>query len=562
MPYKESKKREVILISIMVTLALLFRLFLMRYRYAIVFDEVNYLKLAASGSLEGISNILHTYWSPFYPLVVALFSKIVTNFELAGRLVSIVSGSLIILPVYFFVQKNVSRRTAILTAIFLAFLPSFAFLSTRAQTEALYTLIAVTAVLWGWQILLNPSVKKAIVLGPLFGCAYLTKPEGIGFLLVFMGNLLVVVFYQIVKKQHPWKLIISGILIIGFFLLFASPYLLFLHKATGKWTISAKGKANQQFEAVTSGVAGKSFRTFRSLSDDNKHVLIDQIYHIGTFLKAENKKAQPTVSVNYQGLMRKYVENFYKVTAFGMNHALTSTILILMVFGLFGSPWDKKRFYRDLYLLAYVTFFWFIVIPLFHINDRYFLSVLPICLIWASQGVFFFISWFEKTILFVSDSQTTKIRPRLLASIAVALILLIGLFLPQFGKILNRNPWIPDYYMDPIELKVAGNWIKAHSEKTPIIMSLGHTTDFYAGNYHIAESVTIPENDLVRILEYAKFRKVDFLVLNERYSRGFQRIAYLLDTKKIPDGLSLAYAKDFRPGLKTVVYKIDRNDSN
>jgi len=540
--------------------ALGFRLFLMKYRFAVSFDEVNYLKLAASGNLEGVKNVLHTYWSPFYPLVVALFSKLVTNFELAGRLVSIVSGSLIILPVYVFARRNVSRKVAVVTGIFLAFLPAFAFLSTRAQTEALYTLIAVTGVFLGWQILNKPSIKNAIILGVLFGSAYLTKPEGSGFLIVFIGTLFVVALFQIIRRQRPWKLIISGFLAIGFFLLVASPYLVFLHKATGKWTISAKGKANQQFEAVSTGLAGKSFGTFRSLSDDNKHVLIDQIYHIGTFLKTEGKKSQPTVSVNYLNLMRKYVENFYKVVAFGMNHALTSTILLLIVLGLFGIPWEKQRFYRELYLLSYVIFFWLILIPLFHINDRYFVSVLPICLIWASQGVFFLISWFEKSILNVAHSKNIKSHSSLLASTFVALILLFGLFLPQFGKIINRNPWTAEYYMDPIEQKIAGKWLKEHSKRTPIIMSRGHTVDFYAGNYHIAESVTIPENDISRILAYAEFRNVDFLVLNERYAKGFKQIAYLLDAKNVPDGLTMVYSNDFRPGLKTVIYKIKKVD--
>jgi len=142
----------------------------------------------------------------------------------------------------------------------------------------------------------------------------------------------------------------------------------------------------------------------------------------------------------------------------------------------------------------------------------------------------------------------------------VASIVLISLFLPQLGKIINRNPWATDYYMDPIEQKITGEWIKQHSEKTPIIMSLGHTVDFYAGNYHIAESVTIPENDLSRILEYAKYRKVDFLVLNERYSKGFQQIAYLLNGKNVPEGLSVVYSNDFKQGLKSVVYKINKND--
>ncbi len=544
------------LVASLILAALLFRIFLMKYRFAVLFDEVNYLKLAASGSLEGLKNVFHTYWSPFYPFVVAMFSKVVPDFELSGRLVSIFSGGLIVLPIYYFAKKYFSRRIAILTAVFIAFLPSYAFMATNAQTEALYTLIAISGVFLGWEILAKPSMLKSIALGVLFGCSYLIKPEGTGFLIVFLGIWIILIVYQVMKKVKPWNLIFSGSLVIMFFLLVALPYLVFLHEATGKWTISAKGKANQQFEAVATGLTGKSFSTFRSLSDDNKHVLIDQIYHIGTFLKEESKKSTSSVSVNPGILIRKYVENFYKVIAFGMNHAITSVILILMILGLFGKPWDKKRIYRDLYLLCYVFFFWFIVIPLFHINDRYFMSVFPIVLIWASEGFFYLISWFEKTLENIKFNSFARMTPRSMAIVFTTGVILIGVFLPQLGKVITRNPWKKDYFMDPIEQRIAGEWIKKQGKKNPIIMSRGHTVDFYAGNYHIQETVTIPKNELERILAYAKYRNVDYLVLNERYAKDFPQIAYLLDAKDVPASLKLVYSNEFKPGLKTVIYQL------
>ncbi len=560
MNYKRNRTTDIIFVSLIIILAIVFRLFLMRYRFAVVFDEVNYLKLAASGNLEGLSNVFHTYWSPFYPLVVALFSKLVPNFELAGRLVSIVCGSLIIMPVYLFTRKYISRYVAILSAVLIAFLPTFAFLSTRAQTEALYTLLGVTSVFIGWRVLNEFSVKDVILIGILFGLAYLTKPEGIGFFIVFSGILVFLMIVNLVKKHFSMKLVIIGLSVAVICLIVAFSYLNFLHKATGKWTISAKGKANQQFEAVSTGLTGKTFDVFRSLSKDNKHVLIDQIYHIGTFLNEEVKESQPSVPLNYNIVTRKYAENFYKVVAFGMNHALTSPILILIVLGLFSSVWDKKRLYRDLYLLSYIVFFWFIVIPLFHINDRYFISVFPIAIIWASQGIIYLGSWFKKTIAQNVNGNYGEKKLLFWATAIVVAILLVTLFFPQLGKIINRDRWSAEFYHDPVEQKIAGEWIKEHFDNTPIIMSRGHTVDFYAGNFKIAESVTIPKNDINRILEYAKYREVDFLVLNERYLASYPHLSNLLYEENIPESLELVYKNDQKPGLKTVVYKIDQTE--
>jgi len=81
--------------------ALVLRLFLaQRFRTAISFDEAHYLRLAASFLQNGPFALLHPYWSPFYPLMIAVFKLPFGNFETAGRLVSIISGCLVVALVY------------------------------------------------------------------------------------------------------------------------------------------------------------------------------------------------------------------------------------------------------------------------------------------------------------------------------------------------------------------------------------------------------------------------------------------------------------------------------
>ena len=554
--------KEIIFVIAVLFVALGLRIVLIHYRFAIKFDEVNYLKLAASGSLKGLSHVLHPYWSPFYPLVVALFSKILPNFELAGRMVSVLCGSLVLVPVYLFAKTYLGRRTAVYSVILLGLHPSFAFFSTRAQTEPLYTLIVTVGIFLGWFVLLNRSYFLALLLGIIFGVAYLTKPEGVGFLIVFIGVLLVLVLYSLIAKKKITQWVLLMLIVSVGFVVVASPYLFYLHKTTGEWTISAKGKANQQFEAHATGLVKTDVpNPFRSLSEDNKQVPIDQIYHIGSFLQAERQQGKPTIKISPFVIVRKYVENFYKVVAYGINHALTSLILILMIIGLFGRVWDKKRALRELYLLSYIVFFWLIVIPLFHINDRYFLPLLPLSFIWVAQGVDLSIQWFEKTFLNLLNKDEIRISVQKIAQLAVVLIVFIGLYAPELGKIIVRNPWASDYWADPVEQKIAGKWLKEHTDKTPIIMSRGHTVDFYAGNYNIAESVTIPKNELSRILTYARYRGVDYLVLNERYKESYPQLASLLEDEKVPEGLKLVYKNEIKPGLKTVIFKVEKKES-
>ena len=67
------------------------RVFFLQYRFAVTFDEVNYLKLGVSGHLNGLGDALHTYWSPLIPWLISLFCTLFSDYELAARLVSVVS---------------------------------------------------------------------------------------------------------------------------------------------------------------------------------------------------------------------------------------------------------------------------------------------------------------------------------------------------------------------------------------------------------------------------------------------------------------------------------------
>lgn len=536
---------------------LILRILLMRYQFTVSFDEINYLKLGISGSMNGLSHVFHTYWSPFYPLVVALVSKFTTNYELAGRLISVLTGILVVPLVFYFARSHFDRKIARYGATFLALYPALAFFSTRAQTEPLYTLLITAGIFLGWRALTKKSYWLNFIVGLLFGMAYLTKPEGIGFIIVYGGILGLLLIFALVKKDHTFRVLTISLLAVVGFVISAAPYIFYLKQTTGQWTISAKGKANQQFEAHSSGLSGSTEDVFRKLNSENTQVPIDQIYHIGTFIQAEQTRGTPTVKVSPLIVVRKYIENLYKVLTDGINHALTTIILMLVVLGLLADAWSKQRAWKELYLLSYIVFFWLVVIPLFHINDRYFVPLLPLCFIWVGKGFVFMNDWLQKTLVNFFDFSNIKLPPGRVASSLLILLLFLGLYLPQLGKIVAKDRWTTEYWADPVEQKIAGLWIKAHSEKTPVIMSRGHTVDFYAGNYNIAETVTIPKNDLSRVLEYAKFRGVDYLVLNERYAVAYPEIRFLLDEENIPAELQLVFKFDKRPGLKTVVYQLN-----
>jgi hypothetical protein len=88
-------------------------------------------------------------------------------------------------------------------------------------------------------------------------------------------------------------------------------------------------------------------------------------------------------------------------------------------------------------------------------------------------------------------------------------------------------------------------------------MSRGHAVDIYAGNYDIRESVTVPKGDIDDVLDYAKHRNVDYIVLNERYLVEYPRLEFLLGEASMQrDGLERVYADKGIEDSRTVIYKV------
>jgi len=546
-------KKDGVIITIISLLAFVFRMILMRYRYTAAFDEIHYLKLAASGSLEGLSNVLHAYWSPFYPFMVAVFSKIVPDFELAARLFSMLCGTALIVPLYFFVKSHFNKKIAILTALWCALYPVTAFHDTGIFTESLYTLLVISGLLTGWHALSRKSWLWGGLTGILFGLGYMTRPEGIGFLMVFFGISLIVGLHQWIRMK-TYRIILIGMIGIAGFIAVSSPYLLFLHRTSGRWMLSTKA-SNQQGEIYAMTKKQDEIDRYRILNDDNTQLPLDQLYHIGNFNTVDTDEKETLVKVTVPLLMRKYIENLYKIVKEWIPKTLTSVLFVLITLGLWGLPWDRKRLIRELYLLFYICFFWFGVIPMFHATERYFLPFFPLCFIWAGKGMEIFTIWIGSTLKQLIQSSKAKrwIRPMALAG--VVLFVFGGSFLPELGKVINRREWAYGYWNSPVEQKQAGLWLKEYASGIPVIMSRNHTADYYAGNFDVKQSVEIPLDELDRVRVYAAHRNVKYLLLNERYIQDNPNMQPLFQETKVPDFLKIIYNQIDPLGMRTIIYE-------
>ncbi len=548
--------------GLLMALAAGLRLFLLQFEYAAGWDEINYLKLGASGALYGWGHVLHPYWSPLYPFSIALMAKVIPDFELAGRMVSLLFGVVLIAPFYVLVARFYSTKVAWYGSLIIAFFPMLIESSVSALTESLYIFLAITGILVGLQAMKQPSAKLAAITGILFGLSYLTRPEGIGLFIAFIAVDLIVWINQIFR-QHRSRLHWIGISAVGCFMVISAPYWVYLHHATGHWTLSSKGTANLHGALTAMEHKDQSVNPWLLLNDDNTRLPDDDIYHTGDFLKNYHSSKVPARSGmenNLEGtadllrFVKKYLKDFHQVNTGAIGNVLGLPLLVLAVLGLLGGIDTQQRLWQDLYLLSYVLFFWVVVIPIFHVTERYLLPMVPIVLIWSARGIDHLIEWLRSVTTAISRSRS---RIWIILVPGLLVVLWIGSYIfPGMARMALKNPYSIEKWAEPIEMKKAGLWLKDHSQKQPIVMSWNHAISFYAGNYDIRQTVSIPHHELDRVLAYARHRGAKYIALNEKNQHDFPTVRFLLDETQAPAELKLIYKDESIPGLKTVIYEI------
>jgi 4-amino-4-deoxy-L-arabinose transferase-like glycosyltransferase len=540
------------------------RIFLaVRFRSAISFDEAHYLRLAAAFLQHGPFGLLHPYWPPLFPLAIALFKIPAGDFETAGRLVNILAGCGIVAVVHNLAARIFSEKEALISAAFAAFYPSPAFHSTNVMPESLFSLLALSGMLFGWRALEEKRGLSGLTAGLCWGAAYLVRPEGVGFLLVFTGFTGLLLLLKGFRKGG-WRRITVCVWAFCGFTLLAGPYWLYLREATGHWTLSTKGSVNQQLEATMTFKDQTNPDPFYRLTADNKHLPMDMAYHFGTLRELSGLRLQPgrVVNVTPAQFAEKYARNLYHAVKSAIPQALTLVPFVLFVAGLTGSVLGRRRFGLAGYFLGNLLFFWFLLVPMFHLNERYFLPLLPVCLIWTGPGMTALSRWAAENLraAFPPRSEKSGWPSRFGTAAVIAFVLGFGLF-PEAARFAGMRTDSPDLWADPVELKRAGEWIRIHTDHPAVLMDANKAVDYYAGQYDIRKGAAFSFDPPERNAIYARHRGVEYMVFSSRYLSWYPNLRPLIEKRDLPAGLTLVYEDDRPAGVRTVVYRVTPADS-
>jgi 4-amino-4-deoxy-L-arabinose transferase-like glycosyltransferase len=493
-------------------LAFLLRLFVVwHFEQVISPDGVQYVALGRSLMAGNFQEGLSTYWSPLYPLLVGLSSLFFHDVEFAGRFVSVIAGSLLVIPSYRLIQNWYGERVALVGAGLVALHPLLIYYSTALLTESTYTLFFTCGVLSGWSALSRGRARSFLLTGLAFGACYLLKPEAAGFFLLLLVPTL---GRKLFAKACSFKSVArDALLLCAGFTLLAAPYLFYLRQQTGAWTLSGKA-------------VGHLWQGNRMAGTDPTLPAMPLIPDATTMLVQVTKA------------LRGEYEIF--------NLVFPPTFVLLAGLGLFRKGWARDRWRREVYLFAFVGATlagYAVALP----NIRFFISLLPILLCWSAKGFSEFVGWVTETALKTFSAKRFMPYARQTIAPLIFMGLLVSL-LPLSAYLWRGDKW-GDYYGQ----KRAAIWIKEHEgAHAPVIMSTVPVAAFYArGRY-----VELYDEEYATLIARAQHEGVGYLIVNERDFKHM-RARSLLDDQSFHPRLRLVYSHAESLEHRILVYALD-----
>jgi 4-amino-4-deoxy-L-arabinose transferase-like glycosyltransferase len=482
-------------------------------------DSFENVKLAKQLAASNFASGFDPYWTPLFPILVAIPSLFTDSNLAPVFIISIAAGSLGPLAIYYLIKQSYGQRVAVIAAIIAVFYPHLLRSTFELGTETIYLLFICGALFSFWKGTINNSGLDFFLTGVFLGLSYLSRPEAFGYLLFFIPLLPVSKAFS-GQKVFTQSLFRNAFLLLFGFVLLAAPYILYLRSSTGTWTISAK----LAHHMIGANPSNKELDSKIQSAVNSQHYIIES------------------------GILfvRAAIFILHRIHKEIVPYLFPPFLFILVGLGLFRTKWTEIRLKREIYLASFCA----ITILCYALNVievRYFYVLLPILIGWMARGIVEMEDWFTESIDLFPVNKPFAFR---LPIFSILIILIINIYVLPLNNFMRSTKSAWEY--SPFEQKAAGLWLKKNVEPGPIIMSVDFRPAFYAQGKHIPlESHSINE-----LLSEAINKQVDFLIIDERNIKGRPQLRALLNEQQNPQALEMVYRAADQPGYEIVVYRV------
>ncbi|MEK6904641.1 MAG: glycosyltransferase family 39 protein [Nanoarchaeota archaeon] len=499
-------------------LALVIRILMIGLHETIEIDGVYYSRLGYNlingGGYIDVEGNVNTVFTPLYPILIGIFDLVFGNLEFTARIISVIFGALLIFPVYMLARRLYNEKVALVSALITAVYPALAYISTITYSDSLYLFLLYNLFYFGYRALEEKKRSLYAISGLLGGLLYLARPEGAFY--TFLIALLAVFW----SRKDIRSAARNIILLLVVFAMVVSPFVLFAYNQTGDLSLSSKGYVVYKF---------REFKPFTIEYERNIFGLNEE--------KTDIKLNPYTVKGSLANEIMNNLPNFFSRYFYGLFKEIYFVIPMLfplVIFSIisFFRKFDKKDLKKEYYLLALIAYP-ILFFPVFWVEVRYMLPILPVLVMWASNGI-----------LNIDRLLNRKWISTFLLIVIVAFSLAGNVLANQLvdKRFEKQDP--------PLEHREAGKWLKENFD-SPVIMERKPWASFYSGGTF----VNLPYGNFSDVKEYGCYKKAEFMIADERYVGKLRPgLSYLLEKEKSePD---IVYENE-RNKNRLIVYKLD-----
>jgi hypothetical protein len=530
------------LLAVLLILGFAIRTYYASARHVCFGDESCYLVLAQN-LFKGLG---YTYYNsnpelhfpPLFPIILGVFNWVVRDWEVVSRVVYVIFSGLIPLPVYLLGSGMYGRRVGLLAAFLAAILPPFTtgVLFAESMSEPPYLFFIFSGLYLVYRASVAQRFLHYALAGASLSLGYLIRPEGVAYLgigFLYLAGLL------ILRRPLPTAAALRRLAVFAAsFLVLASPYILYLHSHTGKWSLTTK--------SIT------SYTTTRALVDRDPVAFqkdtwgLNEDGEIWYYAHDFDQGLLSLLTGPYRDRVIPDILENLRVTRSTLRRrsVFGHWPLCLSAVGFLGAIFLSRRYSAEvLNLLVVASPAGFLF---FFIRERLVYCMLLPLLLWfacAISYVFQFLQW--KGLAHLAGFR--RLPMGVLQSIVVlamaAYFILNGF--KYFEREINKD--------ERVEVWVAAAWLKENTPEDSVIMSTGPEVAFHAGRRWLP----VPVATRSKVVQYGRERGATHLCLRGEYlvSRPEQKRELYDNAQDFDDLELLRKDEDLQqPGL--LVYRL------
>jgi 4-amino-4-deoxy-L-arabinose transferase-like glycosyltransferase len=472
---------------------------------------------------------------PLYPIFIATVSFMTGDYEWASRLISIISGAVLPLPLLGIASRLYNRRTGLVASLLAALHPFLINLSATCYSESLYFTLLFAGIYLVLRGLDKRSLGLWFLVGILFGLSYLTRPEA-------LGTFAMAVVFSMRRRNENGRIRLGcALAAAGVFIMLASPYVTFLYRATGQ--LRLEGKSAMSIDYGKRILAGQS-------SDEAKYSINEKLEGTGLWMRpfvdmVQQTRLEPLTAV--QIIIMAARGNGPRMLRYFWDTWLGGPVLAgLAMLGFFCTGWSRTNVRAHLFFLlaAASTLVGPLTVPFDVI--RYAFVLVPLLVIWGGAGLVQIFRWSRRStraVKFVGGGQVVQG----ICGVAVAGLFAVAVLLLSFRSIGDQDGGPNTRVVEEVAA-----WIRKQQNHPVKIMTRFTNLAFHAGAQWTHFPYTSPE----LALRFLVAAKVDYVVLLP--SNTTNRWAYYQEWWEhgIPDSRAeLVYVSNSR---YPIVYKVYR----